>query len=206
MSSLNELFRKEHMASLTYTWSDKTKAVQLYMLNGNMRLVSELTEVPYDTLCNWKKQEWWATVVDELRAASKAKRGAKLSTIIDTSLELVQDRRENGDWVYNQKTGQMVRKPVGLKDVATLTNHLMDKQIQLETLADRVDNNKVTVQETLAMLAKEFQKLNRNKQKELAEDISFKEQSSAVHEEWEEGLQEGSSSIHLETGSEEEAS
>jgi hypothetical protein len=62
------------------------------------------------------------------------------------------------------------------------------------------------VQETLAMLAKEFQKLNRNKQKELAEDISFKEQSSAVHEEWEEGLQEGSSSIHLETGSEEEAS
>jgi hypothetical protein len=189
-----------------YSWSDKTKAVQLYMLNGNMRIVSEVTSVPYDTLCDWKKQEWWATVVDELRAAAKAKRGTKLSHIVDVSLELVQDRLEKGDWIYNQKTGQLVRKPVSLRDVAQVTNNLMDKQIQLETLADKVDNNKTTVQETLAMLAKEFQKLNRNKQKTDAVDAVIKELPDALHDEWEEGLQEGSGEVHLKTRSEEETS
>lgn len=192
--------------SLQYSWSDKTKAVQLYMLNGNMKLVSELTNISYDTLCDWKKTEWWATVVEELRAAAKAKRGTKLSTIIDTSLELVQDRLENGDWIYDQKTGKLVRKPVSLKDVTQVTNNLMDKQIKMEELADRLDNNKATVQETLAMLAKEFQKLNRNKQKAVATDIDFKETTSAVYEEREEGLQTGSSVVHLKTRSQEETS
>lgn len=194
------------MSSLTYNWSDKTKAVQLYMLNGNMRLVSEVTNIPYDTLYDWKRQEWWATLVEELRVAAKAKRGAKLSTIIDNSLELVQDRLENGDWMYDQKSGKLIRKPVSLRDVTQVANNLMDKQIQMEQLADRMDNNKTTVQETLAMLAKEFQKLNRNKQKASAIDVDFKEAPSAIHEEREEGLQEGGSPVHLETRSEEEES
>jgi hypothetical protein len=90
--------------------------------------------------------------------------------------------------------------------VAQVTNNLMDKQIQLETLADRVDNNKTTVQETLAMLAKEFQKLNRNKQKTEAVDAVIKELPDALHDEREEGLQEGSGEVYLETRSEEEAS
>lgn len=176
-----------------YTWNDKSKAVQLYMLNGNMRLVSEATSIPYDTLCDWKKQDWWATIVEELRAAVKAKRGTKMSSIIDSSLEIVQDRLERGDWILNQKTGQMIRKPVSLKDAAQVTNHLIDRQLQMEEMADRLDNNKTTVQETLTMLAKEFQKLNRSKQKLEAVDAVIKELPDALHDEREEGLQEGSS-------------
>lgn len=185
--------------ALTYSWSDKTKAVQLYMLNGNMKLVSELTGVSYDTLCDWKRSEWWATVVEELRVAARAKRGTKLSTIIDTSLELVQDRLENGDWIYDQKAGKLVRKPVALKDVTALTGTLMEKQLKMEELADRLDNNKTTVQETLTMLAKEFQKLNRTKQKQEAVEVSFTETIDALHEERKAGLQEGSGAVHVQT-------
>ena len=167
----------------SYTWADKTKAVQLYMLNGNMRIVSEATGVPYDTLADWKRQEWWPTVVEELRAAVKAKRGTKMANIIDSSLEIVQDRLENGDWMLNQKTGQMVRKPVSLRDAAQVTNNLIDRQLQMEEMADRLNNDKSTVQETLAMLAKEFQKLNRSKQKATAIDAVVIGEPSAIHEE-----------------------
>lgn len=167
--------RNNVTAISSYTWNDKSKAVQLYMLNGNMRLVSEVTSIPYDTLCDWKKQDWWATVVEELRTAVKAKRGTRMSNIIDTSLEIVQDRLEKGDWIFNQKTGQLVRKPVALKDAAQVTNNLIDRQLQMEEMADRMNTNKTTVQETLTLLAKEFQKLNRSKQKAEATEVVFTE-------------------------------
>lgn len=176
------------------------------MLNGNLKLASEVFNISYDTLSSWKKSEWWGQLVEELRASAKAKRGTKLSSIIDTSLELIQDRLENGDWIYDNKTGKPVRRPVSLRDVTQVTNNLIEKQLKMEEMADRLDTNKNTVQETLAILAKEFQKLNRNKQNKEAIDVNFKELDNAVHEEREEGLQTGSSSLHLETRSEKEES
>jgi S-adenosylmethionine:tRNA-ribosyltransferase-isomerase (queuine synthetase) len=190
----------------SYEWSDKTKACQLYMLNGNMRIVSEVTEIPYDTLCDWKRSEWWPTLVEEIRAAKRAKTGVKLSSIIDTSLEVLQDRLENGDWVLNNKTGAMVRRPVSLRDATTATNNLLTRQLQMEEIADKMENNKTTVQETLALLAKEFKKMTNHRTKQLATDIEFKEIDNAIHEEREEGLQEGSGPLYLEAGSEEEES
>ena len=93
-----------------------------------------------------------------------------------------------------------------LKKYISIYHNLIEKQLKMEEIADRLDTNKNTVQETLAMLAKEFQKLNRNKQNKEAIDVNFKELDNAVHEEREEGLQTGSSSLHLETRGEEEAS
>lgn len=190
----------------SYEWSDKTKACQLYMLNGNMRIVSEVTEIPYETLSDWKRSEWWPTLVEEIRAAKRAKTGVKLSTIIDTSLEVLQDRLQNGDWVLNNKTGEMQRRPVSLRDATTATNNLLTRQLQMEEIADKMENNKTTVQETLTLLAKEFQKMNRQKNNKTATDIEFKEITNAIHEEREEGLQEGSGAIYEQAGSEEEES
>lgn len=170
----------------SYEWSDKTKACQLYMLNGNMRIVSEVTEIPYDTLSDWKRSDWWPTLVEEIRAAKRAKTGVKLSNIIDSSLEVLQDRLENGDWVLNNKTGQMQRRPVSMRDVTTATNSLLTRQLQMEEIADKMENNRTTVQETLKLLASEFKKMTRQKTKQIAEDIEFKEIPDAIHEEHEE--------------------
>lgn len=163
------------MSSLQYTWSDKSKACSLYMTNGNMRTVSEVLEIPYNTLCDWKNSDWWQQLVEEIRNAKRAKVGTKLSTIIDTSLEVVLDRLQNGDYVLNNKTGKIERRKVSLRDAATVTNNLITRQLQMEELADKMDTNKATVQETLTMLAKEFQKMNKQKQKALATDIDFTE-------------------------------
>ena len=192
--------------SKSYEWADKTKACQLYMLNGNMRIVSEVTEIPYDTLTDWKRSDWWPTLVEEMRAAKRAKTGVKLSKIIDTSLEVLQDRLENGDWVLNNKTGEMQRRPVSLRDAQAATSNLLTRQLQMEEIADKMENNKTTVQETLTLLAKEFQKMTRQKQKQEALEVEYKETLDAIHEERETGLQEGSGSVHIETRSEEEES
>ena len=151
-----------------------------------MRLVSEKTDIAYNVLCEWRKQDWWLSLADELRQAKKAKRGAKLSSIIDQSLEVIQDRLENGDFILNNKTGEILRKPVALRDAAQISNNLLGRQLQIEDMAEKLDQQKDTVSETLAMLANEFKKFNRMKHKEGATDVAFveyKETSDALYEE-----------------------
>lgn len=193
-----------HDVRTQYSWSDKTKACQLYMLTGNMRVVADQLNINPDTLYSWRKSEWWPTMVAEIRATQRAKTGQRLTDIIQSSLEVVSDRLENGDIVLNNKTGELIRKPVSLKDAATVTNNLMTRQLQMEEIADKMENTSVSVNETLKLLATEFQKWSKRITRDKAQDIDFKEQINAIHEERETGLQEGSGTLHLEAGSEEE--
>jgi len=163
-----------------YSWSDKTNAVTLFMLNGNMRLVSEVTTIPYDLLYSWRKEDWWPQLVEEIRQAKKAKTGTKLSTIIDTSLEVIQDRLENGDFILNNKTGAIERKPVTLRDAAQVTNNLLTRQLQMEEISDRMNQDKNTVQETLTLLAKEFKKMTNKKSAAESVDVNYKEVTDAL--------------------------
>jgi hypothetical protein len=187
-----------------YPWSTKVDAVTKYMSLGNMRLVSELTKVTYDTLCDWRKQEWWGQLVNEIRASQKAKTNKKLTEIIENSLDIVQDRLQNGDYILNQKTGEIDRKPIGIRDAANITNQLLTRQLQMEELAAKVDVQRDTVQETLKLLAKEFTKWNIKANNHTAIDVAYKELPNAIHEERTPRLQEGSSSLYEQTGSEEE--
>jgi hypothetical protein len=179
-----------------YSWSEKTEVVKKYMLLGNMRLVSELMNIPYDTLSGWRKQDWWVELHDEIRKAQKAKTNTKLSTIIEDSLEMIQDRIQNGDWVLNQKTGEMQRKAVPLRDVGNLTNQLLTRQLQLEELSERMEHRKESVQETLQLLAKEFSKWQRIQNKSTATDVEIKDavESPMVEQPGESGKTQASSS------------
>lgn len=181
-----------------WSWSDKTEAAKKYMLLGNMRIVSELTGISYNTLCDWRKQDWWVSLIDEIKAAQKAKRNTKMNEVIDDSMEIIHDRILNGDFILNNKTGEIQRKPVALRDIGNLANQLLTRQAQLEEITNRMENNKETVQETLKALAKEFAKWQRITNKNQAEDAVY-----AIHDERQEGLQEGSSEVYIETGSEE---
>ena len=195
-------------AVTVYTWADKAEAAKKYMLLGNMRLVSELTGVPYNTLHDWRKQEWWGTLLEEIKAAQKAKRNNKLNEVIDESIELISDRIRNGDWVLNNKTGEVQRRPVSLRDIGNLTNQLITRQVQMEEINSRMDHQKETVQETLKALATEFAKWQRISNKKSATDVevinldmSEQGERSAIHDERPTGLQEGSGEVHIETGS-----
>jgi len=162
-----------------YTWEEKAEAAKLYMLSGNMRIVAENTGVHYDTLCDWKKSDWWPTLIDELKMAKKAKSGKKIEKILEYSLEEIEDRIQNGDYVLNNKTGEIERRKVSMRDLANMTNQLMTRQLQMEELTEKLEHKKETVQETLTMLAREFSKYQRIQQKANAVDVEVKEVTDA---------------------------
>lgn len=179
------------------------EAVSRYMLLGNMRVVSEQLNVPYSVLADWKRSDWWPEMVDSLKRQKKSKTNEHLTKIIETSLEAVTDRLENGDYFFNQKTGKVDRKPVSVRDASTIATTLLQRQIQLEELVDRSQKTEDTVADVLSKIALEFKRWNKN----TATDIDYVEVTpSAIHDQRETRLQERSGEVYEQTISNQEAS
>jgi len=152
-----------------HKWSNEARiqAVTHYLVLGNMALVSAVTKIPHQLLRNWKTQPWWNEYAAQIRAAENVQVDSKLTKIVDKSLDAVMDRLEKGDFVYNQKTGAIVRKPVNMKDAAKVTADMLTKRELLRGNAtERKETTQVSVQDQLKALALEFAKWQNPTQKQ----------------------------------------
>jgi hypothetical protein len=192
----------------------KAEVVGQYLILGNMKLVAATTDVPYATLKKWKAAPWWADMVAELRATQNIKMDTKLSELVELSLNAAYDRIVNGDYVYDQKTGEIKRKPAALRDIHRVAVDLLSKREFLRDRSDdRKEDSRVTVEEHLKLMAREMAKWVDTKKKEVIDVDSveiLEDISDALHEEGPEdgeigsGLQAGERSLQLQTGEREE--
>ena len=139
-------------------WSDaqKIEAVTLWLSMGNLRLVGATLKIPEDTIRRWRMQNWWKEVADEIQLQDKIQLSATAKNIIDRSLATIADRLEHGDWIYDQKNGQMRRKPVAMKDALSVADRLMDRKEQL----DKVQVQEHSVESVEAKLNKLMEKFS----------------------------------------------
>jgi transposase-like protein len=191
---------KKHKPNTTWSQEARIQAVSQYLVLGNMALVSSITKIPHQLLRAWKQQPWWDEIAAQVRATENIQMDNKLSKIVDKSLDAVLDRVENGEYVYNVKTGTIIRKPVNMKDVAKVSTDMLTKRELLRGNAtERTEQSSISVADQLKALALEFAKWapqGQIKQQEtidvVATDVSpIEETENAVYDEWEEGLQEG---------------
>jgi hypothetical protein len=139
------------------TWSEgkKIDAVTTWLITGNLTATASVVGVPHVTLKLWKKQPWWNELVTDIQTESDQELDAKLSKRIAKSLEIINDRLENGDFQYDPKTGQFVRKPVSMKDGWKVANEMIDKRWLIRKMPqNQMDQG--AVGDILKNLAKEF--------------------------------------------------
>lgn len=190
-----------HAKNATWPVEKKIEAVTTWLTLGNLRQVAAVTGVSYGMIKQWRIAPWWKDIEAEVLASRRIATNTKLSKIVDKSLDVIDDRLDNGDFIYNVKTGEVNRKPVGLKDATTAANALMQRAAILEKLTkdETIADTQITIQEQLQSLALEFAKFN----KQLTGDattIPFKELDSALHDEWQEGLQERKPPVQEQAG------
>lgn len=202
--NLSKLKRK-HKKYATWPIEKKIEVVSQYLILGNMSLVSAVTGVNHQLIREWKGQPWWKEVETQVRATENLQMDNKLSKIVDKSLDAVLDRVEHGDFVYDNKSGQIKRKPVNMRDVARVSVDLLTKRELLRGNAtERKEVTQVSVADQLKELALEFARWQKPQQPlELVERIE-QDEDDAFHEEWEERLQEGSCEVHEQTECSEE--
>lgn len=180
-----------------YTWEKKYSVVAIYLQCGSLRETQEQSGVPVPTIENWRKSAWWDDLVNQIKTAQSTQQNNKLTQLINKSLGIVEDRLEHGEMILNNKTGELVRKPVGIRDATRAASELMQRQVQLNKTLAIEQVQKQTIDETLKFLATEFAKMVNKK----PEVIDLEDATYAVHEEREEGLQAGSSSVYEPPGS-----
>lgn len=136
--------------------SDRIKAAVCYALTGNAKRVEEITRIPAGTIRQWKTQPWWPQVIDRIRQEHDDELDVKFTGIIDKTIGVINDRLEKGDFLYDSKNEQLVRKPVGARDTALIASTFIDKRALLRENR-KVHSEESAVMDRLKKLAKEFE-------------------------------------------------
>jgi len=148
--------RKPTDVKARYSDAQKLEAAKLWLVVGNNALVAATLNISLNTLNYWKSQKWWRELIDDLKQETNIKLSNKLRAIADKSMDLVMDRLENGDFIYDQKTGALVRKPMIGKDAARIASDFVDKAIKID---QKPREEEAAVVGRLEDLAKRFEEL-----------------------------------------------
>ena len=111
-------------------WSEKKKleVLAFYVANGSLAETCRQCRVPYRTIQAWKASDWWRDKVRDIQNEDYDRLDAKLTKALEKALDQVVDRIENGDEVFDSRTGGTVRVGAKLRDLNTAFNGLMDKR------------------------------------------------------------------------------
>ena len=149
---------------------DRIRAATVYAVTGSSQQTSEIVGIPAGTIRQWKTQEWWPRIIDRIRQEKDDELDVKFTQIVDNTVKQINDRIEKGDYVYNTKTGEILRKPMGGKDLGVVTSIFVDKR-ELLRGKKKFQADQASIKDKLDSIAK----MLRQKQDEKVIDGSFEE-------------------------------
>ena len=168
-------------------WSDKKRleVVTTWLVLGKIPLVSATTGVPEGTIRQWRTQPWWKEIEVSVQTESDQELDTKLAKRVDKALDLVMDRLEHGDFLYDPKSGEFIRKPVSMKDTWKVSTEMIDKRLLLRKQPKEAQSQEAAG-EILKNLAKEFADMARKRidhaKKPLTQESSAEELQVGVPE------------------------
>lgn len=138
-------------------WSDaqKLECVKLWLITGNLTHTAAALNIPLVTVKSWKSQKWWKELADEIKTEGTIQLSQRLKGVAEKALDCTLDRLENGDFQYDPKSGEMIRKPVLMRDAHRVASDLLGKHLELEKKPFEEEAMKAT-QDRLEALAKTF--------------------------------------------------
>ena len=142
-------------------WYPEEKKIEVAALFAagmvNSSDLHRLTGINAATIREWRTSDWWPEMLERIHVMHDEETVSKFTEIVDKSLETIQDRLINGEYVLNKKTGEVLRKPVAMRDVTAVASTIVDKR-QLLRGKPTSRSEKVGIDERLLKLADEFRK------------------------------------------------
>lgn len=139
--------------------SKKIEAVTAAMSTGSLPIAASIVKVPVDTIRHWKKQPWWKELEQQIHDEDNQELDSKYTRIIRKTLDVVEDRIENGNFQFDPKTGRVIRIPVNLRDTHRVMSDLVNqrriirKEPTTTVAAETVNDKLVKLAETFAQMA-----------------------------------------------------
>jgi transposase-like protein len=149
-----------------YSCQERIRAVAAYLIHGTINKVSETTGIPKTTLRDWRNQEWWGPLADEVRAEKEIEFQAGFSRIVESAIGEIEDRLEHGDVkLVKTKNGyEQQRVPVSAKDATMVAAIGYDK---LRLSLNLPTSIRATSDNSLEALAEKFKKIAKEYRREV---------------------------------------
>ena len=142
--------------------SKKIEAATVYTVTRNFDKTKELTGVPRYVLKKWADQAWWVETMNKVVKGRNDALDAKITEVLDKTVDLISDRLDNGETHYNHKTETTYKLPLKAKEAAQVTSVLFDKrQLIRGEATSRTES--VSSEQKLLALKENFEKLARSK-------------------------------------------
>ena len=153
-----------------HNWTDKKKieVVTSYLALGKAPMVEAVTGVPSQTIRIWKMQTWWKDLCREIQTSEDQELDGKLTKIIDKTLDVINDRLTNGEFILDSRSGTVKRVPVKLRDTHRVTSDLLDKRNVLRGKPTSI-TERVSTDDVLKRLALQFQEFTKFQKTKLIE-------------------------------------
>ena len=150
--------RKKKVPGTTAHWSEsqRIQLVTTYLATGNLALTAATLQIPEVTARRWKAMPWFKQMVEDIRNEDNLVLDAKLSKVVNKSVDALLDRVEHGDFQYDQKSGNMVRKPISARDASVVTRDMIDRRELLQGKKQVERDSTRKVEDRLLKLAEEF--------------------------------------------------
>lgn len=138
-------------------WPDskKIEVVTTYLSTGSVGITESLTNVPRATINTWRRQPWWKEQVEEIQNQEYVELDKKLTKVMEKALDAVADRLENGEYIYDDKTGKIKRVPAKLRDTHRVLSDMIDKKKLIQKTNKPEKREEVTM-DHLVKLAEAF--------------------------------------------------
>lgn len=161
-------------------------AAALFVSTGNMAEVERQTSIPYQTLMNWKKSQWFIDAVEELKSQRYDQLDSRLASIVDKATKIVEERLVEGD-VKMLRDGTTVTVPVDAKTASTILQSSFNQMQVVNNRPTSISAN-MSVDERLNQLQEKFKSFM--KAKEINGEYQYEdEDSSSTGVDASEGLQ-----------------
>lgn len=156
------------------TWPEsyRMKALTTFLATGSQAYTAAITKIPEQTINTWRKQDWWKEKMQEIKDSENIQLDAKLTKVMDKALDAVVDRIENGEYMYDPRTGEIKRIPAKLRDVQKVAGDMIDKKTLLAKIQKGKEEQKHNITaDHLVLLAREFAKFATGKEHKDVDDV-----------------------------------
>ena len=140
------------------SWSEQKRieVATAHAMGLKAPMIEVATGVPAQTIRHWRLQDWFKDLVSELQREDDYSADAKLTKIVNKALDAVVDRLENGDFMFDPKSQEFVRKPLLARDVTRIADTMFDKRNLLRGKPTSISGKQEQISDRLAKLAIEF--------------------------------------------------
>lgn len=140
----------------------KIEVATLWAATKDYDTVSKLAKVPVGQIKKMMTEPWWQHVVDKVRKEKNDVLDEKITQALDKTVDIVLDRLQNGETQYYHKTGEYIKVPVKIREIAQMSAHMFtQRQLIRGEATTRTEVS--TTEQKLAKMKETFEALANSK-------------------------------------------